>query len=460
MDGAFSDAAQEPTADAVASPRGKRTAMLTRTVRCPLTLTDEGERALRDVAPLITAAMQDAVDIAYPQRFRNYETFHHAVYTTLRARFPRLPSQFVCNVQTLAFGAVRALRSLAKGGQDVQKPLYTSVPIPYDARTMRVRPNGKDVTLTTLGKRIEGRIVGHRQLRRYFRENSGWKPGAARVSEDREGRFWISLTFSRPAPAGVTPETFDPATANVIGGDRGVVVPFALSDGRKLGDPNWHSVERRYFNTGKSLQRKGTKSAKRRAKRRSQKWSRFRVDADHRLTTQLLRSLPAGTILALEDLTNIRTRCRRYRRETNRRIHSWPFRRQQMMLEYKAGEYGITIVYIDPAYTSQRCSCCGYTARNNRRSQSWFKCRKCGHAENADVNAAKNIRKAALDAANWITTQQEGDPPVATRKGQVNPPYAAHEKPVARTPKTGGGVRASGAAKVPSRKRRTESPAL
>jgi IS605 OrfB family transposase len=435
---------------------------LVRTVKVELLASDESRAALRQLPPLITAAMQDAVGIASDHRFRNYEAFHHAVYVTLRARFPRLPSQMVCNVQKLAYGAAKALRSLEANGQAVSKPLYRNVPIPYDARTMKVRPNGKDVSLTTIGPRVECRLRGHRQLRRYFRDGSGWSLGASRVYETPDGRLWIAISFSRKVAPRLTPETFDPSTHNVVGGDRGLVVPLALSDGRLLGDPHWHSVERRYFNTQRSLQRKGTKSAKRRAKRRSRKWSRFRADADNRLTAEVLRSLPAGTVLALEDLTDIRTRGRRFNRKTRRRLHAWPFRRQQVMFEYKAGEHGITIVYVDPHYTSQRCSCCGYTARNNRRSQSWFKCRACGHAENADVNAARNIRTAALDAANWIVTQQQGDPPVATRKGHVSPPYAAHEKPVARTPKVGGGGRASGAAKVTKRSRRqvAENPAL
>ena len=325
---------------------------------------------------------------------------------------------------------------------------------------MKVRPNGKDVTLTTIGPRVTVRLRAHRQLRRYFREGGPWTMGAARVTEDRDGRFWISLSFHRDVSAGVTPETFDAATTPVIGVDRGIVVPAALSDGRTLGDPHWHRVERRYFTTQRSLQRKGTKSAKRLLKRRAQKWSRFRVDADHRLTTELLRGVPSGTVLALEDLTNIRTRGRRFNRSTRRRLHAWPFRRQQLMLEYKAPEYGVLIVYIDPKYTSQRCSACGHTARNNRRSQSWFCCRACGHAENADVNAAKNIRIAALDARNWIVTQADGDPPVATRKGPVSPPHATHDKPEARDPKTGRGRRASGVAKVTRDERATESPAL
>lgn len=471
VDGAFNNAADDtaPDADgAVAfdAPAGKdKRGKLVRTVRVELTLDDSAKVALRAMAPLVTAAMQDAVDIATAHRFRNYVTFHHAVYTTLRARFPRLPSQTTCNVQKLAYGSAQALRSLASNGQPVTKPLYANVPIPYDARSMSVLANGKDVTLATLGPRVKGRMRLHKQLRRYFRDGSGWSLGAARVTEDVTGRFWILLSFNRPSLVPLDPETFDPMFANVTGSDRGVVVPAALSDGRLLGARNTYSVERRYFNTNVSLQRKGTRSSKRRAKRRRGKWSRFRVDFDHRLTLEILRSLPPGTILALEDLTNIRTRGRRFNKATRRRLHAWPFRRQQMMLEYKAAEFGVWVVYIDPAYTSQRCSECGHTARNNRRSQSRFCCRECGYADNADVNAAKNIRNAALDAANWIATQQNGDPPVATRKGLVSPPYATHEKSRTRAPKTGGdGDRVSGVAKGPTTPRKQrggpESPVL
>ncbi|MCY3998217.1 MAG: transposase [Flavobacteriaceae bacterium] len=46
---------------------------------------------------------------------------------------------------------------------------------------------------------------------------------------------------------------------------------------------------------------------------------------------------------------------------------------------------------INPAYTSQTCSCCGYVSKHNRLSQSRFVCQQCGYTENADVNAAKNI---------------------------------------------------------------------
>jgi putative transposase len=46
---------------------------------------------------------------------------------------------------------------------------------------------------------------------------------------------------------------------------------------------------------------------------------------------------------------------------------------------------------INPAFTSLRCSACGHTAAESRKSQAVFACVACGFACNADVNAARNI---------------------------------------------------------------------
>ncbi|GLY36917.1 hypothetical protein Amsp01_029410 [Amycolatopsis sp. NBRC 101858] len=41
--------------------------------------------------------------------------------------------------------------------------------------------------------------------------------------------------------------------------------------------------------------------------------------------------------------------------------------------------------------TSQRCSACGHTTPENRKSQAVFRCVACGYACNADINAARTI---------------------------------------------------------------------
>ena len=63
------------------------------------------------------------------------------------------------------------------------------------------------------------------------------------------------------------------------------------------------------------------------------------------------------------------------------------------MLEVKAKERGRVIIRVQPEYTSQTCNCCGYRSSENRKSQSKFVCGRCGNVENADTNAAKNIKK-------------------------------------------------------------------
>jgi len=391
--------------------------LLTRTVRVEIRPSAEQASALLALQPLVTAAYNDAAAHAFEHpEVKGAVALHHAVYRRLRAEYG-LPSQFVCNVQRLAMGSVAALRKRLAGGKKASCPHAERLPIPYDVRTMALRPDRRTVSLTTLGKRIEVLVRKHQRLEHY----ASWQTDSGKVSCGKDGRFWLSLTFTREAA--VPAITSD---SHVVGVDRGIVIPAALSDGRLLGDPNAHHLDRRYYRTQRSLQRKGTKSAKRRLKAREGKWSRFRDWLDHNMTAQILQAVAPGTVLALEDLTNIRVRARRFNRQSRRRMHCWSFRRQQEMLAYKAPEYGVHVVYVDARYTSQRCSACGHTEKANRRSQARFVCRKCGHAENADLNAAKNI------AANWTLSQRTESPPVAPRKRHVSPPHVADADTAAR----------------------------
>ncbi|RJT84156.1 transposase [Escherichia coli] len=63
-------------------------------------------------------------------------------------------------------------------------------------------------------------------------------------------------------------------------------------------------------------------------------------------------------------------------------------------LEYKQLWRGGQVLAVPPAYTSQRCAYCGHTAKENRLSQSKFRCQVCGYTANADVNGARNILAA------------------------------------------------------------------
>ena len=49
------------------------------------------------------------------------------------------------------------------------------------------------------------------------------------------------------------------------------------------------------------------------------------------------------------------------------------------------------MIAVDPKYTSLTCNKCGYINKENRVSQTEFRCMKCLHVDYADRNAALNF---------------------------------------------------------------------
>ncbi len=88
-------------------------------------------------------------------------------------------------------------------------------------------------------------------------------------------------------------------------------------------------------------------------------------------------------IIQMENLSGIS--------KDNMFLKDWTFYDLQTKIKYKAEEKGIKVIFINPQYTSQRCSECGHIHKDNRQEQAIFKCVKCGFGANADYNAAKNI---------------------------------------------------------------------
>lgn len=76
-------------------------------------------------------------------------------------------------------------------------------------------------------------------------------------------------------------------------------------------------------------------------------------------------------------------------------LNQWPFSQPQEFTAYKAAQNGIRTVMANPAYTSQQCNHCGRVDAGNR-DRARFDCLTCGHSDNADHNAALNIRDRAI----------------------------------------------------------------
>lgn len=79
----------------------------------------------------------------------------------------------------------------------------------------------------------------------------------------------------------------------------------------------------------------------------------------------------------------------------NREILNTGWGRLRQMLQYKCAR----VIAVPPMYTSRTCWACGAVDAASRRSQSEFRCARCGHEDNADVNAALNILALGTGAA-------------------------------------------------------------
>jgi len=113
-------------------------------------------------------------------------------------------------------------------------------------------------------------------------------------------------------------------------------------------------------------------------------------DQLHKITTKIVReAIKTNCDIKLENLKRIRKRnTKDYKKKSNFTLNSWPFYKFKMFLTYKANLFGINVIEIDPKWTSQNCSRCQTIGCREGKA---FSCKKCGHLEHADVNAAFNI---------------------------------------------------------------------
>ncbi|WP_345482895.1 transposase [Actinopolymorpha pittospori] len=278
--------------------------------------------------------------------------------------------------------------------------------------------------------RNEGfRIVGA-QARRVRKLNRRW----AEVIVPKVG--WVRFRLSRPVPAiarsyritrdwagrwhiafAVVPGPIPaPHNGEIVGVDRGVAVSAALSTGDLLRLPPMTAREAsRLLRLQRRLAR-----AKRGSNRRSRVKTAIarikaaeanrRKDWVEKTSTALARRFDLIRVedLRIQSMTRsargtIENPGRNVRQKAglNRSILASGWGQLVQRLEHKAPG---RVQKVHPAYTSQTCSACMNVDREARESQARFACRSCGHTENADVNAARNI------AAGRAVTARGGPP--------------------------------------------------
>lgn len=220
-----------------------------------------------------------------------------------------------------------------------------------------------------------------------------------RVTRDRAGRWHVAF-------AAVPSAVPAPGNGAVVGVDRGVAVSAALSTGQLLNAPGLRPAERRRLRLLERRMVRQRKGSRRRARtklaiaRLKTREADRRRDWTEKTSTDLARRFD---LICVEDL-DVRALTRstsgtlerpgrgvRQKAGLNRGILASGWGSLVDRLEHKAPS---RVQKVAAAYTSQRCSACGYVAAESRQSQTAFRCATCTWTGNADYNAARNIAAA------------------------------------------------------------------
>ena len=238
------------------------------------------------------------------------------------------------------------------------------------------------------------------------------------ITVSRDGDHWFASILCKQEVA--TPPTVH---GFAVGADLGVAKAIALSTGEVLEVLGMTKTEQKKLaKLQQSLAKKkrfskNWQKLKRRIARLHGTVARRRRDSINKATTYLAKN---HRLIVIEDLrVKNMTRAPKPKADPdqegsflpngaaakaglNRAVLDKGFGEIRRQLDYKHLWYGSQLLAENPAYTSQKCSECGHTEADNRKSQADFCCLKCGHAENADTNASKNILSAGVHTERTV----------------------------------------------------------
>lgn len=247
-----------------------------------------------------------------------------------------------------------------------------------------------------------------------------YKIRGSRLVYDKKKKWCLNLSY------GFEPEALKLDESKVLGVDLGVAKPFMASvygDKHRIFAEGGKNSEVEVFRRRVEARRisllkqgkmcgdgrigHGYKTRTAPANALEDKITRFRDTMNHKYSRAIVDYAVKENcgVIQMEKLSGITAG------EQPRFLKHWSYYDLQMKIENKAKEHGIKVVYIEPKYTSQRCSKCGFIHKENRPEQERFTCQACGFEENADFNASQNIAIRDIDKiiADTLKKQEKAE---------------------------------------------------
>ena len=343
---------------------------------------------------------------AFSLRCADFDELRKRFYYEIREKFG-LPS-------TTALLAIAKACDAYKRDPSTRPEFRELGAVGFNINTYSLSLKDHTLSIRALTRRIKNIPLRMGALQRDWLNRGVWKEADLVVRRGRKKRLDIAITVELPLP--------DVAEASgTLGADLGIVNLLTDSDGNVYSGEKVDEVREWYADRKATLQKVGTRSAKRRLRQLSGAEARFKKNENHRIAKQTVaRAQGTGRRIALEELKGIGQRVT-VRHNQRARHASWSFWQLRFFIAYKAALAGVAVVAVDPRNTSRTCCKCKHCDRRNRRSQAVFQCRRCGFTAPADWNAAENIRNkadvtqpmASHDDAGNVAVRRRDTPPSA-----------------------------------------------
>jgi IS605 OrfB family transposase len=362
------------------------------TAKIKLLPNDEQKLQLENTLKAIKLALNYTSKVAYENNLlSSFKKLQTLVYFDLREQFD-LKSQMACNVCSVVAGTYASMKS----NNEKTLAIYNKPKFQYSYNRDFSFTKDNFISIGTLDKRIKVPFIT-KGLEHYF--DGTWEFGTATLV-NKKGKFYLHIAVKKE----IIPND---DIINVVGIDLGMRFLATAIDSKDktlfINGKQIKQVKIKYVKLRKQLQVRGTKSAKRKLKEIGGRENRFMSNVNHCISKALLNFAEENSLIVLEDLTGInlsaivKTKYRYYRM-------SWSFAQLRQFIEYKALLKGISVITVNPKYTSQMCPKCGYTHKSNRNHKTHtFTCCKCRYTSNDDRIGAMNLRQKGIEYHNGIT---------------------------------------------------------
>ncbi|GHO76900.1 transposase [Ktedonobacter sp. SOSP1-85] len=275
-------------------------------------------------------------------------------------------------------------------GEKPGYPRYKSH-VRYDSMTFKQYGNSFDVAASAqknrgtlvLAKLGQVKMVMHRPL--------AGTPKTAIVKRTPTGKWFVSISCE-DVPKGNVPQS-----DKEVGIDVGLKTFAYLSDGTSLENPRFFRQEEKNLAKAQRKRDKAPKQSqerkklKKRVARVHERTKHRRKNFAHQHSRKIVNTC---NLIAVEALI-VRNMVKNPKLSASIADAAWS--QFFAFLCSKAEEAGRTVVKVNPAYTSQRCSCCGHV-QEMPLSVRIYECPNCGLVIDRDHNGSKNILDEGLKA--------------------------------------------------------------